>query len=276
MSAILESFQQRKRSWEFLRLLNVPRQTVSDVICCFKELGNDGRHPGSGQKRTSPEIGSPSTSAIDEHRQYPKPVMDWAEFAPGAKHIWILRKRALKSIKKCTTRTFLKLSYFRAPKRIQETQNWTFQQDWNGSKGQKDIREVQAEFSRIGRVTPDAIVIIHRRFNKRWLNNGYQCAEYPSSLRNENRPDAVLTEISSRHNETIHSGRTQAQRHVVGLKFYPPCPNCNVIQAAPVYILAFIRCYKSQMLSSGLCSFSLFKNAWVQGIEVDVSVIPME
>ncbi|GFX71863.1 paired domain-containing protein [Trichonephila clavipes] len=33
-------------------LLNVPRQTVSDAICCFKELGNDGRHPGSGRKHT--------------------------------------------------------------------------------------------------------------------------------------------------------------------------------------------------------------------------------
>ncbi|GFY14273.1 uncharacterized protein TNCV_3614611 [Trichonephila clavipes] len=35
-----------------VRLLNVPRQTVSDTICRFKEFGNDGRRPGIGQKRT--------------------------------------------------------------------------------------------------------------------------------------------------------------------------------------------------------------------------------
>ncbi|GFX10369.1 hypothetical protein TNCV_1867641 [Trichonephila clavipes] len=33
------------------RLLNVPRQTVSDATCRFEELGNDGRRPGSGRKR---------------------------------------------------------------------------------------------------------------------------------------------------------------------------------------------------------------------------------
>ncbi|GFU47622.1 uncharacterized protein TNCV_3878201 [Trichonephila clavipes] len=35
-----------------VRLLNAPRQAVSDAICRFKELGNDGRRPGSGRKRT--------------------------------------------------------------------------------------------------------------------------------------------------------------------------------------------------------------------------------
>ncbi|GFW33779.1 uncharacterized protein TNCV_4052281 [Trichonephila clavipes] len=35
-----------------VRLLNVPRQTVCDAICRFKELDNDGRRPGSGRKRT--------------------------------------------------------------------------------------------------------------------------------------------------------------------------------------------------------------------------------
>ncbi|GFW48240.1 hypothetical protein TNCV_1108031 [Trichonephila clavipes] len=34
-----------------VRLLNVPPQTVSNTICRFKELGNDGRRPGSGKKR---------------------------------------------------------------------------------------------------------------------------------------------------------------------------------------------------------------------------------
>ncbi|GFY08412.1 hypothetical protein TNCV_1358181 [Trichonephila clavipes] len=33
-----------------VRLMNVPRQTVSGAIRHFKELGNDGRRPGSGRK----------------------------------------------------------------------------------------------------------------------------------------------------------------------------------------------------------------------------------
>ncbi|GFW88658.1 hypothetical protein TNCV_2833191 [Trichonephila clavipes] len=36
-----------------VRLLNVPRQTVFDAICRFKELGNDGRRPESGRKRVT-------------------------------------------------------------------------------------------------------------------------------------------------------------------------------------------------------------------------------
>ncbi|GFX81701.1 paired domain-containing protein [Trichonephila clavipes] len=35
-----------------IRLLNVPRQTLSDAICHFNELGNDGRRLESGRKRT--------------------------------------------------------------------------------------------------------------------------------------------------------------------------------------------------------------------------------
>ncbi|GFU78485.1 uncharacterized protein TNCV_2300971 [Trichonephila clavipes] len=35
-----------------VHLVNVPWQTVSDVIYRFKELRNDSRRPGSGQKRT--------------------------------------------------------------------------------------------------------------------------------------------------------------------------------------------------------------------------------
>ncbi|GFW69131.1 uncharacterized protein TNCV_1818851 [Trichonephila clavipes] len=33
-----------------VRLINVPLQTVSDAICGFKELGNDGRSPERGLK----------------------------------------------------------------------------------------------------------------------------------------------------------------------------------------------------------------------------------
>ncbi|GFW23179.1 DDE_3 domain-containing protein [Trichonephila clavipes] len=35
-----------------VRLLNVTRQTVPNAICCFKELGNDGRRPENRRKRT--------------------------------------------------------------------------------------------------------------------------------------------------------------------------------------------------------------------------------
>ncbi|GFV38138.1 hypothetical protein TNCV_709611 [Trichonephila clavipes] len=51
-----------------------------------------------------------------------------------------------------------------------------------------------------------------------------------------NRPGAVLLGTSYWWDEItptrFHSGHTQAQRHVAGLKFHPPCPNCNVTQAA--------------------------------------------
>ncbi|GFV99080.1 uncharacterized protein TNCV_1510581 [Trichonephila clavipes] len=43
---------QGKRQCEIVRLLNVPRQIVSDAICRFEELGNDVRRLGSGRKRT--------------------------------------------------------------------------------------------------------------------------------------------------------------------------------------------------------------------------------
>jgi len=51
-SAILELFRAGKRQCEIVRLLNMPKQTISDAINRFKELGHDGRRPGSGRKRT--------------------------------------------------------------------------------------------------------------------------------------------------------------------------------------------------------------------------------
>ncbi|GFU76305.1 uncharacterized protein TNCV_527851 [Trichonephila clavipes] len=42
----------REKKKTTIRLLNVPRQTVSDAICRFKELGNDGRRPESEPKCT--------------------------------------------------------------------------------------------------------------------------------------------------------------------------------------------------------------------------------
>ncbi|GFW30277.1 hypothetical protein TNCV_3850481 [Trichonephila clavipes] len=65
----------------------------------------------------------------------------------------------------------------------------------------------------------------------------------------------------------LRSGHSRAQPYVLGRRVYPPCPNCNVTQATPVHILAYIGCLKSQLLSS-----PLFKNARVHGIDLDVSV----
>ncbi|GFW19389.1 hypothetical protein TNCV_1602831 [Trichonephila clavipes] len=67
-----------------------------------------------------------------------------------------------------------------------------------------------------------------------------------------NRPGATLLGTSSRRDETIlarlRSGHTRAQWYVAGLKFYPPCPNCNVTQATSAHILACIGCHKNQVL----------------------------
>ena len=49
-SAILELF--RKGMCDIVRLLNVPKQTVSKAVNRIKELGHDGRRPGSGRRRT--------------------------------------------------------------------------------------------------------------------------------------------------------------------------------------------------------------------------------
>ncbi|GFV67764.1 uncharacterized protein TNCV_4624441 [Trichonephila clavipes] len=48
----------------------------------------------------------------------------------------------------------------------------------------------------------------------------------------------------------LRSGHTRDQKHAVGLKVYPPCPNCNVTEAAPAHILDCIGCHKSQLLLS--------------------------
>ena len=50
--AILELFRKGMRQCDIVRLLNVPEQTVSKAVNRFKELGHDGRRPGSGRRRT--------------------------------------------------------------------------------------------------------------------------------------------------------------------------------------------------------------------------------
>ncbi|GFV67003.1 integrase catalytic domain-containing protein [Trichonephila clavipes] len=57
-------------------------------------------------------------------------------------------------------------------------------------------------------------------------------------------PGAAFLGTGSRRDETtlvrFFNEHTRAQWHVAGLKIYPSCPNCNVIQAAPAHILACI------------------------------------
>ncbi|GFW00256.1 hypothetical protein TNCV_4354531 [Trichonephila clavipes] len=74
----------------------------------------------------------------------------------------------------------------------------------------------------------------------------------------------------------LRSGHTRAQRHMVGLKAYPNCLNCNVTQAAPAHILACIVCHKSQLLSSTAAALLFFKNARVHGLDLDVSADQVE
>ncbi|GFT33917.1 transposable element Tcb1 transposase [Trichonephila clavipes] len=74
----------------------------------------------------------------------------------------------------------------------------------------------------------------------------------PVRERYEGNRLAALLGTSSRQDGTIlarlRNGHTRAQRLVAGLKVYPPCPNCNVTQAAPVHTLACIGCHKSPLL----------------------------
>ncbi|KAL7737264.1 hypothetical protein ACLKA6_012888 [Drosophila palustris] len=50
--AILELFRQGNRQCEIVRLLDVPRQTVSKAIRRFNQLGHEGDRPGRGRKST--------------------------------------------------------------------------------------------------------------------------------------------------------------------------------------------------------------------------------
>ncbi|GFW48241.1 hypothetical protein TNCV_1108041 [Trichonephila clavipes] len=67
------------------------------------------------------------------------------EFAQVAKHIWCLWKRTLKSIRKCTRGTFLKL-YFRGPKGILEMQIGRFNKTTPAQKAKKTQEWCKANF----------------------------------------------------------------------------------------------------------------------------------
>ncbi|GFT97835.1 uncharacterized protein TNCV_2167531 [Trichonephila clavipes] len=154
-----------------VRLLNVPRKTVSDAICRCKELGNDGRRPGSGQHweqflfidetlftvqqvHNSPNdriwcVEAPSTSAIVEHRQYPKSVMVWGGICLSGKTPLVFVEEGVKINQKVYQRDIIEAvvlpldqKTFRKCKLDASTRLCISFQD------QKDTRVVQGEFSR--------------------------------------------------------------------------------------------------------------------------------
>ncbi|GFW10675.1 uncharacterized protein TNCV_4917941 [Trichonephila clavipes] len=71
-------------------LLNGPRQAVSNVICLFKELGNDGRRPGSERKCT---VKTSSNSKAIEKRVQRNPRVSMIQIARvmGMRDRWMRR-----------------------------------------------------------------------------------------------------------------------------------------------------------------------------------------
>ncbi|GFT16578.1 uncharacterized protein TNCV_281871 [Trichonephila clavipes] len=146
------------------------------------QLGNDGRRPGSGRKgavntsknhkrvQRNPRVSmrqiardmgisdrsvhnsqndriwcveAPSTSAIVEHRQYPKSVMVWGGICASGKTLLVfVEEGVIKSIKKCTGETLLKLLYFRETKSISEIQIGRFNKTLHQFQNQKGTRVV--------------------------------------------------------------------------------------------------------------------------------------
>ena len=51
-ASILDLYREGKRQIEIVRLLGVAKQTVSDAVNCYKELGHDGDRLGRGRKQT--------------------------------------------------------------------------------------------------------------------------------------------------------------------------------------------------------------------------------
>ncbi|GFV33090.1 RNase H domain-containing protein [Trichonephila clavipes] len=62
--------------------------------------------------------------------------------------------------------------------------------------------------------------------------------------------------------EWLRSEHIRAQRHMTGFKAYPPCPDYNVTQSAPVHILACIGCHNSLLLSSPATVLHCLKTHW--------------
>ncbi|GFW16983.1 hypothetical protein TNCV_2761111 [Trichonephila clavipes] len=47
-------------------------------------------------------------------------------------------------------------------------------------------------------------------------------------------------EFRGPRSDTLRSSHTRAKPHVVGLKLYTPCSNCNVTHVTPAHILMWV------------------------------------
>ncbi|GFU76433.1 uncharacterized protein TNCV_4172691 [Trichonephila clavipes] len=135
-----------------VRLLNVPQQTVSDAICRFKELDNDGRRSGSGLKRTVHNsqndriwcVDAPSISAIVEHRQYPKSVMVWGAICASGKTPLGFVEEGVKINKKMCQGDIIE-EFVRGGKAFRKCQLDASTRLCTSLQGQKDTRVVQGD-----------------------------------------------------------------------------------------------------------------------------------
>ncbi|GFX05551.1 uncharacterized protein TNCV_3434551 [Trichonephila clavipes] len=166
-----------------VRLLNVPRQTESDAICRFKELGNDGRRPGRGRKRTVNTAGSPASQcwerflftdeklftvqqvhnsqndriwrvdtpsplAIGEYRQYPKSVRVWRGSCSSGKAPLVFVEEGVKVDQKMYQRDIIEAVVLSWYQKYFGNANWTLQQDcapvYKAKKTQESRRIFQA------------------------------------------------------------------------------------------------------------------------------------
>ncbi|GFV51953.1 DDE_3 domain-containing protein [Trichonephila clavipes] len=102
-------------------------------------------------KIITPKIGSvdaPSSSAIVKHRQYPKSVMVWGRICSSDKTHLDFRKEGVKMNQKVYQWNILEAIILSLAEKHLGKANWTFQQDFTSSQGQKNTREVQGKFSR--------------------------------------------------------------------------------------------------------------------------------
>ncbi|GFW88805.1 uncharacterized protein TNCV_4972981 [Trichonephila clavipes] len=137
--------------------------SMSEAICRFKELGNDGRRPESGRKRTVNSsrnlqqvhnsqndriwsVDAPNSSETDEHRLYPKLVMVWCVICARGKTPLVFEEEDVKITQKRTRRTILEAVVLPWAQTHFGNANWAFQKDSApASQGQKDTRGVEVQ-----------------------------------------------------------------------------------------------------------------------------------
>ncbi|XP_067125297.1 uncharacterized protein [Centruroides vittatus] len=94
--AILELFWQGKHQCEIVRLLGVPKMTVSDAVQRLKELGHDGDHPGRGRKCTVNTSRNRKiiTKRVDRHAKVSMRKIA-CEIRINRKLVWLMVKKEL-------------------------------------------------------------------------------------------------------------------------------------------------------------------------------------